>query len=321
MYRKAEDFEKPILEIEEQLRELRRYPQSEDRDARIEELEEELARTRREIYSDLTRWQVTLVARHPRRPYTLDYVERIFTDFVELHGDRAYGDDAAVVAGFARLEGEPVCIVGQQKGRTTRQKLHRNFGMPHPEGYRKALRVMRMAEKFGQPVLTFVDTPGAYPGAGAEERGVAEAIAVNLREMARLRVPIVVTVIGEGGSGGALGIGIGDRVNMLEYSIYSVISPESCSSILWRDPDHPEEAADKLKLTSADLLELGLIDDVLAEPPGGAHTDAEAMSRTIGEAVARQLEELRSQPLDRLLEARYDKFRAMGALAGLGESA
>lgn len=321
MYRKAEDFEKPILEIEEKLRELRRYPQSEDRDERIESLEEELEETRREVYSDLSRWQVTLVARHPRRPYMLDYVERIFSDFVELHGDRAYGDDPAIVAGFARFRGSPVCVLGQQKGRTTKQKLHRNFGMPHPEGYRKALRVMRLAEKFDRPVLTFVDTPGAYPGAGAEERGVAESIAVNLREMARLRVPILVTVIGEGGSGGALGIGIGDRVNMLEYSIYSVISPESCSSILWRDPDHPEEAADKLKLTSSDLLQLGLIDEILPEPLGGAHTDLETISTTVAEAVGRQLDEVADEPLEERLDRRYEKFRGMGALAGLEESA
>lgn len=317
MDRKAEDFEKPILELEKQIHELSLYAASPERDARLTELEQELETTRREIYEDLSRWQVTLVARHSKRPYTLDYVQRLFNGFLQLHGDRKYGDDQAVVAGFAEFNTRPVCIVGQQKGRTTKEKLRRNFGMPHPEGYRKGLRVMRLAEKFGRPVLCFIDTPGAYPGSGAEERGVAESIASNLREMARLRVPIVVTVIGEGGSGGALGIGVGDRVNMLEHSIYSVISPESCSSILWRDPEHTEEAADALKLTAEDLRGMGIVDEIVAEPLGGAHTDPQAVAHNLGSVLERQLDELVHTEVGALLEQRYDKFRAMGALAGL----
>jgi len=319
MDRKAEDFEKPIAELEKQIHELTLFPASAERDVRLAELEKQLDATRREIYGNLSRWQVTLVARHPDRPYTLDYVDRLFNGFLELHGDRQFGDDPAIVAGFAELNGHPVCIVGQQKGRTTKSKLHRNFGMPHPEGYRKALRIMQMAEKFSRPVLTFVDTPGAYPGSGAEARGVAEAIAKNLREMAVLRVPIIVTVIGEGGSGGALGIGVGDRVNILQYATYSVISPESCSSILWRDPDHPEEAADALKLTAPDLREMGLVDEVIGEPEGGAHNDPEAMASALGATLERQLDELRGLDLNVLVEQRYQKFRAMGALAGIEE--
>ncbi|MGD8328458.1 MAG: acetyl-CoA carboxylase carboxyltransferase subunit alpha [Acidobacteriota bacterium] len=319
MDRKAEDFEKPIAELEKQIHELTLFPASAERDARLAELEKQLDATRRQIYGNLSRWQVTLVARHPDRPYTLDYIGRLFNGFVELHGDRQFGDDPAIVSGFAELNGHPVCIVGQQKGRTTKSKLHRNFGMPHPEGYRKALRVMKLAEKFSRPVLTFVDTPGAYPGSGAEARGVAEAIAKNLREMAVLRVPVIVTVIGEGGSGGALGIGVGDRVNILQYATYSVISPESCSSILWRDPDHPEEAADALKLTAPDLREMGLVDEIIGEPEGGAHNDPEAMASALGVTLERQLDELRGLDLNVLIEQRYQKFRAMGALAGIEE--
>ncbi len=315
MYRNAEEFEKPLREIEEQIAELRRYPESMQRDARLERLETKLAERREEIFKGLSRWETTLVARHPKRPYTLDYVAKMCTDFVELHGDRAYRDDPAIVAGLAGFAGRSVCVVGQQKGRNTKEKLHRNFGMPNPEGYRKALRVMRMAERFGLPVLTFIDTPGAFPGSGAEERGVAEAIAVNLREMASLRVPIVVTVIGEGGSGGALAIGVGDRVNMLAHSVYSVISPESCSSILWRDQDHAEEAADALRLSAPDLLELGLVDEVVPEPSGGAHTDPDAMAATLASTLAAQLDELQRVSTDDLLAARYEKFRAMGSFA------
>ncbi|MFQ5742247.1 MAG: acetyl-CoA carboxylase carboxyltransferase subunit alpha [Acidobacteriota bacterium] len=317
MDRKAEDFEKPIIELEQQIHEIRLYPVSAERDAKLAKLEKKLDRTRRDIYAHLSRWQVTLVARHPRRPYTLDYVQRLFNGFMELHGDRRYGDDPAIVGGFAEFNGRPVCVIGQQKGRTTKEKLHRNFGMPHPEGYRKAQRMMQLAEKCSRPVLSFVDTPGAYPGAGAESRGVAEAIATNLRTMARLRVPILVTIIGEGGSGGALGIGMGDRVNMLQHSIYSVISPESCSSILWRDPDHPEEAAEALKLTAPDLLEMGLVDEILPEPPGGAHKDPQTMAHALGSVLEEQLDELLPIEIESLLEGRYAKFRAMGVLAGL----
>lgn len=314
MVRNAEEFERPIREIEEQIAEIRRYPESMQREARLQGLQEKLDQTRQDIYGNLSRWETTLVARHPKRPYSLDYIQGLFGDFVELHGDRYYGDDPAIVSGFGAFHGRPVAVVGQQKGRNTKEKIHRNFGMPNPEGYRKALRVMRMAAKFGRPVLTFVDTPGAYPGSGAEERGVAEAIAVNLREMARLPVPIVVTVIGEGGSGGALAIGVGDRINMLSNSVYSVISPESCSSILWRDPDHAEQAADALRLTAPDLLELGLIDEIVSEPPGGAHSDPAAMIRTLDEVLARQLGTLDQEPIDRLLQTRYEKFRAMGSV-------
>lgn len=315
MFRSAEEFEKPLREIEEQIAELRSYPESMQRQARLERLTEKLAEARRDVYGHLSRWQTTLVARHPRRPYTLDYVEAMFRDFVELHGDRAFSDDAAIVSGFATFDGRSVCVIGQQKGRNTKEKLHRNFGMPNPEGYRKALRVMRLAEKFGRPVLTFIDTPGAFPGSGAEERGVAEAIARNLLEMARLRVPIIVTVIGEGGSGGALAIGVGDRVNMLQYSVYSVISPESCSSILWRDADHAEEAADALRLTAEDLRELGLIDEIVPEPAGGAHADPAAMAQTLQEIIRRQLAELEGIALEQLVRMRYEKFRAMGTVA------
>lgn len=315
MYRKAEEFEKPLRDIEEQIAELRRYPESMQRDVRLERLQEKLAETRTEIYGSLSRWQTTLVARHPQRPYTLDYVRLLCADFVELHGDRLFRDDPAIVAGLAEFKGRSVCIVGQQKGRNTKEKLHRNFGMPNPEGYRKAMRVMRMAERFGLPVLTFIDTPGAYPGAGSEERGVAEAIAVNLREMARLRVPIVATVIGEGGSGGALAIGVADRVNMLQHAVYSVISPESCSSILWRDPDHAEEAADALRITAPDLVELGLVDDIVEEPSGGAHADPPATATMLGSLLQEQLRELERVPVDALIEARYAKFRAMGSFA------
>ncbi len=313
--RKTEEFEKPIREIEQQIAELESYPESMQREARLDKLSRKLNETRSGIYENLSRWETTLVARHPSRPYTLDYVGGMLTNFQELHGDRLYGDDAAMVAGFGEFDGESVCVIGQQKGRNTKAKLHRNFGMPHPEGYRKALRVMRLAEKFERPILTLVDTPGAYPGSGSEERGVAEAIATNLREMALLRVPIIVSVIGEGGSGGALAIGVGDRVNMLRFSTYSVISPESCSSILWRDPEHAEEAAHALRLTAPDLLELGLVDEVVPEPPGGAHADPAAIFQELGAVLRRQLGTLRSMPIDELLAGRYEKFRAMGTLA------
>jgi acetyl-CoA carboxylase carboxyl transferase subunit alpha len=253
------------------------------------------------------------VARHPERPYTLDYVERIFDDWIELHGDRAFRDDEAIVAGWARLGGESIMVVGHQKGRDMKENLRRNFGMPHPEGYRKALRLMRQAEKFGRPVVTFIDTPGAYPGIGAEERGQGEAIATNLREMARMRVPLVSAVIGEGGSGGALALGVTDRILMLEHAIYSVISPEGCAAILWRSAEHREKAADNLKITSHDLQRLGVCDEIVPEPAGGAHGDWDRTAVALKEALLRNLRELRAMDEDALLEARWAKFEAMGA--------
>ena len=262
----------------------------------------------------LTPWQKTQVARHPNRPYTLDYVAALFGEFLEVHGDRRYGDDPALVCGLAQYKEKPVAVIGHQKGRDTKQKIYRNFGMPKPEGYRKALRVMRMAEKFRMPIVTFVDTPGAYPGLDAEERGQAEAIAFNLREMAAIRTPIVVNVTGEGGSGGALAIAIGDRVNMLEHSVYSVISPEGCASILWRDAARAEEAATAMKITAPDLAGFGLVDEIVREPEGGAHSDWDALFRAFDAVLDRQLKELLAVPVEALVAARYDKFRAMGRL-------
>jgi len=265
-------------------------------------------------FTKLTPWQKTQVARHPNRPYMMDYVSALFTEFVEMHGDRRYGDDPALVTGLALYKDRPVAVIGHQKGRDTKQKIYRNFGMPKPEGYRKALRVMQLAEKFRRPIFSFVDTPGAYPGLDAEERGQAEAIAFNLREMAGLRTPIVVNVTGEGGSGGALAIAVGDRVNMLEHSVYSVISPEGCASILWRDPGRAEEAATAMKITAPDLARFAIIDEIVPEPPGGAHSDWDAMFRSIDAVLARQLAELSALSMDDLVAARYDKFRAMGRL-------
>src|SRR5437867_7362610 len=261
----------------------------------------------------LTAYQKVQLARHPQRPYFLDYVEHLCSDFMEIHGDRKFADDAAIVGGFAMLRNRPVCLVGHQKGRDTKQRQYRNFGMPKPEGYRKALRIMKLAEKFGRPILTFIDTPGAYPGIDAEERGQAEAIAVNLREMSQLRVPIIATVTGEGGSGGALAIGVADRVNMLEYSIYSVIAPESCSAILWRDQQHAADAAAALKLTPEDLRRFHLIDEIIPEPEGGAHNDHAGMAQCLGSVLERQLLELQNASPDDLIDCRHRKFRAMGA--------
>jgi acetyl-CoA carboxylase carboxyl transferase subunit alpha len=261
----------------------------------------------------LTAYQKVQLARHPQRPYFLDYVQHLCPDFVEVHGDRKFADDPAIVSGFGLLRNTPVCLIGHQKGRDTKQRQYRNFGMPKPEGYRKALRVMKMAEKFRRPILTFIDTPGAYPGIDAEERGQAEAIAFNLREMSQIRVPIIVTVTGEGGSGGALAIGVGDRVNMLQYSIYSVIAPESCSAILWRDQQHAAEAAEALKLTPEHLKHHGLIDEIIPEPDGGGQNDHAAMARCVASALERQLQELQSVNSDDLISCRYKKFRAMGA--------
>lgn len=256
-------------------------------------------------------WEKTELARHPQRPYTLDYVERLFTDWSEIHGDRSFADDPAIVCGMARFHGEEVVVIGHQKARDTKQKVYRNFGMPHPEGYRKALRVMHIAEKFGRPLFTFVDTDGAYPGLGAEERGQGEAIARNLREMARLKVPIVTTVIGVGGSGGALAIAVADRVLMMENSVYSVISPEGCASIMWRDPSKKEIAAEAMKITAKDLSELGCIDDIVPEPPGGAHTDHEAAAALLDEALTRHMSAIKGLPAAELVAARYNKFRNM----------
>jgi acetyl-CoA carboxylase carboxyl transferase subunit alpha len=306
-------FDGPIHRVKRRLEELKSFADSPARDREVEKLEEKLQKLSREIYENLTPWQKTLVARHPNRPFTLDYVRVLIRDFVEWHGDRAFADDPAIIAGFGFLGRRSVAVIGHQKGRDTKEKIRRNFGMPRPEGYRKALRVMKLAEKFGKPVLTFIDTPGAFPGLESEERGVAEAIARNLLEMSTLRTPIVTSVIGEGGSGGALGIGIGDVILMLEHSVYSVISPEGCAAILWKDQARAKEAAEAMRLTAADCMALGVIDEVLPEPPGGAHADPVTTIDTVGRAIDERLERLALLPVETLLEARYAKFRAMGA--------
>jgi acetyl-CoA carboxylase carboxyl transferase subunit alpha len=302
--------EREIAELEREvdtLRGLAAPPYSD-----IERIRLQVAELRREFYTHLGAWQRTQLARHPQRPYTLDFVRFLFTDFSELHGDRAFGDDPAIVAGLARFHGRPVLVIGHQKGRDTKQRLARNFGQAKPEGYRKALRLMRLAAKFGRPIFTFVDTPGAYPGIDAEERGQAEAIACNLREMIRLPVPVIVTITGEGGSGGALAIAVGDKVNMLENTVYSVISPEGCASILWRDPSKAEQAAEALRITASDLSEMGIVDTVVAEPEGGAHLNHEAAAQLLDAVLVRDLDELASMPLPELLQRRYEKFRRMG---------
>ena len=306
------DFERPLLEIEKQIEELKRNGGEQGADTGP--LERQLAELRAEIYRNLTPMQRVQVARHPRRPYTIDYLQTIFSDFVELHGDRLFRDDPAIVAGWARLDGVSVMVIGHQKGRDTKENLKRNFGMAHPEGYRKALRLMQLAQKFHAPVITLVDTPGAYPGLEAEERGQAEAIAHNLVAMAALRTPTIAAVIGEGGSGGALAVGLADRVLMLENSVYSVITPEGCAAILWRDASQRERAAEALKLTAQDLLRLQLIDEVIAEPPGGAHADPDAAAQALGEALRRHLRELRRIKVDKLLKRREEKYLSMGAL-------
>ena len=305
-------FEEPLVELRRRIEELEGYPEAAGRRQELDDLREELRRSTQEVFSRLSRWQKTLVALHADRPHTLDYLEHLMEDWIELHGDRAFADDAAVVAGFARFRGEPVCIVGHQKGRATKERIARNFGQPRPEGYRKALRIMRLAERFRRPILSFVDTPGAFPGIDAEERGQAEAIARNLIEMSGLSVPIVVVVTGEGGSGGALALGIGDCVLMLEYAVYSVISPEGCAAILWKDQEMKSLAAEAMKLTAPDLLELGVIDGIVEEPLGGAHTAPPEAAQRVGDAIAAHLVRLKSQPIDRLLAARYAKFRALG---------
>jgi acetyl-CoA carboxylase carboxyl transferase subunit alpha len=309
------EFEKPIREIEEKIEKLAgsgagKAPVQEE----IRKLKTRLAQTETELYGNLTPWQRTQLARHAQRPSVLDYIAAFCRDFVELHGDRAFGDDRAIVGGFARFNGDTVMIIGHQKGRTLKERMERNFGMPNPEGYRKALRLMRMAEKFHRPILTFIDTPGAYPAIGAEERGQAEAIARNLLIMSRLNVPIVSVVIGEGGSGGALALGVADRVLMLEHAIYSVISPEGCAAILWDDPAKAADAATNLKLTAKDLLELGVIDEIVPEPVGGAHRDPAGTAERVSKALAAHVTQLRELPVGELLAQRDQKYRRMGAI-------
>ena len=311
------DFEKPIVDLEQKIQDLREFADREGLDftEAIRKLEVKAERLRREVYSNLTPWQRVQLARHPRRPYFLDYLEALFTEFTELHGDRCFGDDAAIVGGPARFEGRAVMVLGQQKGRNTREKMARNFGMPHPEGYRKALRLMRLAEKFGMPLITFVDTPGAYPGIGAEERGQSEAIARNLRDMAGLRVPILVLVIGEGGSGGALAIAVGDRILMLENSVYSVITAEGCAAILWKDQAKAPDAAAAMKVTAQDILNFGIIDGIVPEPSGGAHREPAAVTQALRDEIRRFLADHVSLPVEQLLDARLTKFLRIGVYA------
>ncbi|WP_045594135.1 acetyl-CoA carboxylase carboxyl transferase subunit alpha [Vibrio vulnificus] len=311
------EFEKPIADLEakiEALRDVSRHggDSAIDLDKEIEQLEKKSLELKKKIFSDLGAWETAQLARHPQRPYTLDYVKHVFEEFDELAGDRAYADDKAIVAGIARLEGRPVMIIGHQKGRETREKVKRNFGMPKPEGYRKALRLMKMAERFQMPIITFIDTAGAYPGVGAEERGQSEAIATNLKEMAGLTVPVICNVVGEGGSGGALAIGVGDYVNMLQYSTYSVISPEGCASILWRDSDKAPQAAEAMGLVASRLKELELIDEIIEEPLGGAHRNHVQMAANMKATLLRQLAELEQFPQDVLLERRYQRLMNYG---------
>ena len=318
--RQALDFERPIVELENKIAELRKLggPQL---DLEIRRLERKARQLQREVFSELSAWQKVLLSRHPLRPFTLDYVARLVEDFVELHGDRAFRDDESIVGGVGRFRGRAVMILGHQKGRGTKENLKRNFGMSRPEGYRKALRLMQTAARLGLPILTFIDTPGAYPGIDAEERGQAEAIAKNLEVMARLPVPIIATVIGEGGSGGALALGVADRILMLEYAVYSVISPEGCASILWKDQKKVETAAREMKMTANDLVELGVADSIVQEPAGGAHRDSEAAADAVGEAVARELAAVAGLSRDKMLDARYEKFRRMGSFLESGPGA
>ena len=308
------EFEEPIAPLLKELDALTALPHTPARDDELERLRKRLETARAELYSRLTPWQRVLVARHPNRPNMVDFIERLFPEFTELHGDRRFADDRAIVGGFALYRGDPVMVVGHQKGSDTKQKIYRNFGYAKPEGYRKAIRLMRLAEKFGRSIVVFIDTPAAYPGVESEERGIAEAIAFNLREMMTLDVPVVVIVTGEGGSGGALGIAIGDRILMLEHAIYSVIPPEGCAAILWRDANRKVEAAEALKLTAPDLLERGIIDEIVSEPIGGAHTDADRTTSLLDEALNRTLAELRGADAAARLETRYQKFRNMGRL-------
>jgi len=312
------DFEKPIIELQRRLEEIREHSDRHDvdLDSEVEAMEAKINATRREIYENLTAWQRVQIARHVQRPFALDYIERCFTDWIELHGDRLFADDKAMPSGLAKLGGHACMLITHQKGRNTKENVMRNFGCAHPEGYRKALRLMRLAEKFGMPIISLIDTPGAFPGVGSEERHIAEAIAVNLREMMQLQVPILAAVIGEGGSGGALGIGVADRVLILENAYYSVISPEACSAILWRDRRHAAEAAEALKLTASDLLKLGVVDEVVAEPQGGAHQNYDLAAANLGAALQHNLTALRHMPIEQLLKKRYKKFRELGNFAG-----
>lgn len=308
------DFEKPVIELEKKIHELKVFTSNKkiDLSLEIKRLEEKLEHLKQETYINLTAWQKVQIARHPQRPYTLDYINMIMTDFIELHGDRLFAEDKAIISGFAKLDNQKIIIIGHQKGRDTKENLKRNFGCAHPEGYRKALRVMQLGQQFNLPIVVFIDTPGAYPGIGAEERGQAQAIALNLREMIYLTVPIIAVVIGEGGSGGALGIGVADRVCVLENAYYSVISPEGCAAILWKNGARASDAAGVLKLTANDLLKIGIIDEIIAEPLGGAHRDSEKMAENLKESINRHLKELRTKNKEKLLELRYKKYRVIG---------
>ncbi len=305
------DFEKPVFDLEQKIQEMRKYEGNVDISGEINRLEKKVHQLRESVYSNLTRWQRVQLARHPERPYTLDYIERIMDDFVELHGDRKYGDDKAIVGGFAILDGKSVMVIGQQKGRDTKSNVYRNFGMMNPEGYRKALRMMKLAEKFKRPIITMLDTPGAFPGIEAEERGQAEAIARNLFEMSKLKVPVVVVIIGEGASGGALGIGVGDRILMMENAWYSVISPESCSSILWRSWDYKEQAAEALRLTAPDLVEQKIVDRIIKEPLGGAHRNPQEAAMILKDVLIEELKLLSKLKPEKLVERRINKFVQM----------
>jgi len=308
------DFEKPIFELERRLQDLRDHSDEHDvdLDSAVKAVEAKLRDTRRQVYSNLTAWQRVQIARHVQRPFAFDYIERCFTNWTELHGDRRFADDRAMPSGLAMLGGQRCVVITHQKGRNTKENVMRNFGCAHPEGYRKALRLMRLGEKFGMPVISLIDTPGAFPGIGSEERHISEAIAVNLREMMRLRVPTIAAVVGEGGSGGALGIGVADRVLILENAYYSVISPEACSAILWRDRRHAAEAAEALKLTAQDLLKLKVVDEIVPEPQGGAHRDYDSVAENLGSALRRNLQDISEISIDELLQNRYEKFRRLG---------
>jgi len=310
------DFEKPIVELEKKIQELKNFISDKkiDLSSEVRRLEDKLQHLKKDTYNNLTAWQKVQLARHPQRPYTLDYINMFMSEFVELHGDRAFADDKAIICGLAKLDNQKITVIGHQKGRDTKENLRRNFGCAHPEGYRKALRVMQLAEEFGLPIVIFIDTPGAYPGIGAEERGQSQAIALNLREMMRITVPIIAIVIGEGGSGGALGIGVADKVCVLENAYYSVISPEGCAAILWKDGAKAPEAAEVLKLTAQDLLKRGLIDEVIPEPLGGAHRDPQKMAQDLKEIINKNLKELKALTKEDLLKSRYRKFRNMGVV-------